>query len=82
MNRSGDRGVLSPGWARKLRLAGIAALPVVVLLQLAIPIEGQFGPDDLFGFAALYGFLSTVLLVLAARLFGKLLKRPDYYYDA
>ncbi|WP_197911793.1 hypothetical protein [Kineobactrum salinum] len=56
-------------------------LLLIVLLQLLIPVKGYFGIDSWFGFGALFGFLSCVLMVIVAKLLGAILKRPDDYYD-
>ena len=36
---------------------------------------------DWFGFYAALGFLAGLVMVLGARLMGRVLKRPEDYYD-
>ena len=45
----------------------IAILALTVLAQLVIKVKGYFGVDDWFGFAAAFGFLSCVAMVLLAK---------------
>lgn len=70
-----------PGVLRRLVAAAIAALALVVAGQLLVPVHGYFRPEAWFGFAALFGFLACVGMVLVARLIGLLLKRRDDFYD-
>lgn len=45
--------------------------------------HASFGIDGTFGFHAWYGFATCCAMVFAAKLFlGKVLSRPDDYYDA
>ena len=41
----------------------------------------HYGFQDIIGFDAIYGFVSCVLLVLAAKQLRKLLMRDEDYYD-
>jgi uncharacterized membrane protein len=60
----------------------IAVLAAIVLAQLAIGIKGYFALDGWFGFGAVYGFFSCLIMVLVAKGLGYLLKRrEDYYRD-
>ncbi|HEY7776509.1 MAG TPA: hypothetical protein VIC02_08205 [Kineobactrum sp.] len=70
-----------PATIRRLWWIGSVVLALTVALQWLIPIEGHFGVDGWFGYGALFGFFSCVLMVFAAKLLGKVLKRPDDYYD-
>ena len=58
----------------------IAILALTVLAQLVIKVKGYFGVDDWFGFAAAFGFLSCVAMVLLAKVLGFVLKRDENYY--
>jgi len=69
-----------PGSLRRVTVAAVVALALVVAAQLVVPVYGHFAPEAWFGFAAAYGFLACVGMVLVARLMGLLLKRPDDYY--
>jgi hypothetical protein len=81
MTQPDDHWLIRPGTIRWLWIIGYSVLAITVLLQLVIPVKGYFGIDGWFGFGALFGFLSCVLMVFGARFIGKLLKRPDDYYD-
>ncbi len=81
MSTSDDHWLTRPATVRKLWIGGGAVLLLTVLLQLLIPVKGYFGIDSWFGFGAGFGFLSCVLMVIAAKLLGAILKRPDDYYD-
>ena len=70
-----------PETIRKLWVAGIAGLAILVLLQAAIAIHGHFGVDGTFGFNAWFGFASCVAMVVFAKILGIFLKRRDSYYD-
>ena len=56
-------------------------LALTVVLQLASPIKGYFVVDGWLGFGAVFGFLSCLVMVLAAKGLGYLLKRREDYYD-
>ena len=59
----------------------IVILALTVLAQLVIKVKGYFGVDDWFGFAAVFGFLSCVAMVLLAKVLGFVLKRDENYYN-
>ena len=59
----------------------IFILALTVLAQLVIKVKGYFGVDDWFGFAAAFGFLSCVAMVLLAKVLGFVLKRDENYYN-
>ncbi len=52
-----------------------------ILLQIFFPISGHFAIEESFGFAAWFGFLTCVIMIVLAKLLGFLIKRPDNYYD-
>ena len=60
----------------------VAALCVVVTFaDLFYEKHGHYDAEHWFGVHGLYGFVSCVLLVLAAKELRKLLKRDEDYYD-
>ena len=73
--------LLRPTTIRKLWIGFIAVLALVVLAQTIIYIKGYFVVDGWFGFGAVYGFGSCLLMVLVAKLLGVVLKRPQDYYE-
>ena len=57
---------------------------LVLLPPLAVEALLGHGPHkgfDVFGFYAWFGFGACLLMVLAALLVGRVLKRRDDYYD-
>ena len=73
--------LVRPETIRKLWIGGIAILALTVIGQIFIPIKGYFGPDDWFGFGAVYGFIACALMVVFAKLLGFVLKRSEAFYD-
>lgn len=76
-----DHWLTRPASIRKLWIGFSAILALTVLAQLVIGIKGYFGIDSIFGFGAVFGFFCCVTMVLLAKVLGKLLKRPEDYYD-
>ncbi|SMF09722.1 hypothetical protein SAMN02745866_00722 [Alteromonadaceae bacterium Bs31] len=56
-------------------------LALTVAAQLFIYVKGYFTVDGWFGFGAVFGFFSCVLMVLFAKVLGAVLKRPRQYYE-
>jgi hypothetical protein len=69
-----------PETIRKLWWALYAVLALTVLAQLLFYVKGYFTVDGWFGFGAIYGFLSCLVMVLFAKGLGVFLKRPNDYY--
>lgn len=69
-----------PATIRLIWIVSIAALAATLLLQMIYPVKGYFGVDEWFGFGAVFGFFSCVVMVLASKLLGVFLKRSDDYY--
>ena len=59
----------------------IAILVLTVLAQVPVKVKSYFGVDHWFGFAAVFGFISCVAMVLVAKGLGLFLKRDEHYYD-
>lgn len=76
-----DHWLTRPTTIRRLWIGFALVLAALVLAGLTIKVKGYFGIDDLFGFAAWFGFGSCVLMVLVAKALGALLKRPESYYE-
>ena len=76
-----DHWLTRPTTIRLLWIGFALVLAALVLAGLTIKVKGYFGIDDLFGFAAWFGFGSCVLMVLVAKALGALLKRPERYYE-
>lgn len=58
-----------------------AVCAIVVLLDFVIHRHAELGADGMWGFYAIYGFVGSVFLVMAAKQMRKVLKRPEDYYD-
>lgn len=74
--------LMRPASIRKLWYGFSAVLVVLVAAQTVIYVKGYFAVDEWFGFGAVYGFGSCLLMVLLAKLLGRVLKRPEDYYDS
>ena len=69
-----------PETIRKLWWGSSIILALTVLAQLVFYVKGYFTVDGWFGFGAVYGFVSCLLMVLVAKGLGVFLKRPNEYY--
>jgi hypothetical protein len=66
---------------RRLWIAFIVILAVVVLADLFVERKSHFGVDATLGFGAWFGFASCIVLIVFAKGLGIFLKRRDDYYD-
>jgi len=57
-----------------------AVLVLTVVAQFFIKVKGYFGVDGWLGFAAIFGFVCCLLMVLVAKALGLVLKRDQDYY--
>lgn len=73
--------LVRPRTIRILWVIFIAILAATVLAEFAIKSKGHFGADSVFGFNAWYGFGACIVLIIASKMFGVLIKRKDTYYD-
>ncbi|MEX2151373.1 MAG: hypothetical protein WD793_14265 [Steroidobacteraceae bacterium] len=78
---NGDHWLARPRTLRILWVLFCIVLALTLLAQAFVVIKSYFGMDGWPGFAAVFGFLACLALVLAARLLGLLLKRRDDHYD-
>ena len=76
-----DHWLARPATIKLLWRVFIAVLAALVIAQTAIYVKGYFGVDSWFGFGAVFGFASCLVMVLFAKALGYLLKRPEDYYD-
>lgn len=74
--------LVRPASIRKLWVLFIAILALSVAAQIIWHVHGHFGLDETFGFAAWYGFVTCVAMIVVAKVLGIFLKRRDDYYDA
>ena len=73
--------LVRPSTIRRLWQVFVVVLALTVIAQFFVPIHDYFVVDGWFGFYAIFGFFSCELMVLAAKVLGFVLKRPDTYYD-
>ena len=59
--------------------AGLLLLTLIP--DLLIEQHEHFGLEGSFGFYAWFGFVTCAAMVVAAKVLGMFLKRPDDYYD-
>jgi hypothetical protein len=76
-----DNWLTRPKTIRGLWVVFIFILILTVIGQIPIKIKSYFGIDGWFGFAAVFGFVSCVAMVLIAKGLGFFLKRDERYYD-
>ncbi|MEM7246409.1 MAG: hypothetical protein AAF533_13750 [Acidobacteriota bacterium] len=71
-----------------VKLPRVFWLVTAVLLTLSlvgwffVKHHDTFPGQNVFGFDAAYGFLTCVAMIAGAKLLGKVIQRPDDYYDA
>ena len=59
-----------------------ASLALLLVLELFVHKHASFAWEEWFGFYAIYGFVSCVLLVLVAKyILRPFVKRKEDYYD-
>ena len=66
---------------KKLYISALIILGVVLFVEYFIVLYPHFSIGKIFGFHAVFGFLSCVGLIIFAKLLGFLVKRKDDYYD-
>ena len=59
----------------------LLSLDLVDLLGILPFKEPHFAAEQWFGFYGIFGFLGCTLLVLAAKVLRKIVKRDEDYYD-
>lgn len=75
-----DHWLTRPSTIRILWWVMGVVLGLTVLAQFFIPVKGKFALESTFAFGAWFGFFACVLMVLAARVLGWWLKKPEDYY--
>lgn len=58
-----------------------AACAVLLLVDLVLDRHGYFEIEHVPGFYAICGFVGSAVFVIAAKLMGAVLARPEDYYD-
>ena len=70
-----------PKTIKNLWKGGLFLLFILLILDLIVPTHPYFKIDGTIGFYAWFGFLSCALMVILAKIFGLIVKRPVSYYD-
>ena len=66
---------------KKLIVFSLIILGLLIFIEFFIILHHHFDVERIFGFHAIFGFLSCVALIIFAKLLGFLIKRKDDYYD-
>jgi hypothetical protein len=72
---------VSPQAVRRIVLALFAVCAICVALDFTYTKHGHYAFENIPGFHAAYGFVSCVLLVIAATFMRRFVKRDEDYYD-
>ncbi|MBM4182150.1 MAG: hypothetical protein FJ209_11435 [Betaproteobacteria bacterium] len=65
---------------KKLWRGFIAVLALTVIAGFFTDLHPHFEIEGWYGFYAVYGFITCLLMILGAKALGLLLKRPDTQY--
>jgi len=77
-----DEGWLArPDMLKRLEYGLVAACILGLAAELLVTKHGKFAIANLFGFYAICGFASCMVLALVAKPLGRLLMRSEDYYD-
>lgn len=70
-----------PENVRRLLMLFFAALVLVLIAESFVDMHGEFHVEHFYGFYAVYGFISYVVLIFVAKALRKILMRKEEYYD-
>lgn len=59
----------------------LLVLALLVIIGAFVDLHPHFEIEGWFGFYAAYGFVTCLLMIVAAKALGVFLKRRDTYYD-
>ena len=79
-NQQEDSWLVRPSSIRLLWRIFWAVLALTVLAHAVVKVKGYFVVDGWYGFGAVFGFLSCLIMVVVAKVLGKVLKRDQDYY--
>lgn len=71
----------NPRNVKRLRLGFFAALVLLLIAESFVEMHGAFAVEHFYGFYAVYGFISYVLLIFVAKGLRKIIMRKEDYYD-
>lgn len=75
-----DHWLVRPTTIRRLWWVFAVVLALTVAAQLVFSVKGYFGVDGWYGFGGVFGFLACLIMVLAAKGLGVLIKKNEHYY--
>ena len=71
----------NPATVRKLKIASVASVVVLVALDFFLHAHEVLGPEDFPGYFFVLGFVASVVLILVSKGLGKGLKREPGHDD-
>jgi len=71
----------NPKNVKRLRIGFFIALVVLLISESFVKMHGEFSVEHFYGFYAVYGFISYVLLIFVAKALRKIIMRKEDYYD-
>ncbi|MBU1195924.1 MAG: hypothetical protein KKE62_06635 [Proteobacteria bacterium] len=71
----------NPKNVKRLQTGFFLALIVLLIAESFVEMHGYFSVEHFYGFYAVYGFISYVLLIFLAKLLRKIIMRKEDYYD-
>jgi len=71
----------NPKNVKRLRMGFFVALVLVLIAESFVEMHGAFSVEHFYGFYAVYGFISYVVLIFVAKVLRKITIRKEDYYD-
>ena len=71
----------NPKNIKRLRNGFFIALVLLLIAEGFVDMHGEFSVEHFYGFYAVYGFISYVLLIFVAKGLRKIIMRKEDYYD-
>jgi uncharacterized membrane protein AbrB (regulator of aidB expression) len=71
----------NPKNVKRLRRVFFVALVLLLIAESFVEMHGEFSVEHFYGFYAVYGFISYVLLIFLAKGLRKIIMRKEDYYD-
>jgi len=71
----------NPKNVKRLRMGFFIALVLLLIAESFVEMHGEFAVEHFYGFYAVYGFISYVLLIFVAKVLRKFIMRREDYYD-
>ena len=65
---------------KKLWRGFLVVLALTVIAGAFVDLHPHFEIESWFGFNAVYGFITCLLMIVGAKALGLILKKPDAYY--